>query len=179
MSGTKRSHQMTLIKKTKFIPELIKPRISFFVALTAGTGYALAKSHFDISMIFTVTGIFLLACGSSVLNHLQEFQTDAKMERTKNRPLAASKISKEFTIATVLFLLVAGYIVLVVFSGAIPTIAGLSGVLWYNFVYTPLKKRLVFAVIPGSIAGAVPSVAGWLAGHGDFLSYQFLISVCP
>ena len=67
------------------ILELSKVRITVAVAITTITGYVLARKEFGIKMILPTVGIFLLACGASVINHIMENRSDSLMQRTKNR----------------------------------------------------------------------------------------------
>lgn len=87
------------------------------------------------------------------------------MERTKGRPLPSGRISKDRALVFSLALMVAGSIVL--FASSQQALAlGLLAVLWYNGVYTVLKRKTPFAVLPGSLVGAIPPAAGWVAGGG-------------
>jgi protoheme IX farnesyltransferase len=52
---------------------------------------------------------------------------------------------------------------------------GLLNLIWYNGVYTPLKKISPFAIIPGSLVGAIPPAVGWIAGGGNILDPQIIL----
>ena len=52
---------------------------------------------------------------------------------------------------------------------------GLAGLVLYNFVYTPLKKRSLFAIFPGAVCGAIPPCVGWIGGGGSVNAYSFLL----
>ena len=160
----KRIHISSFIKT---LLELGKVRITFAVALTTITGYVLAKEAFDTGLLLPSIGIFLLACGSSAINHYQERERDAKMERTKDRPIPSGRISPGGALAYAMVLTLAGSWLLLVSSGFLGMQLGLLALLWYNGIYTPLKKRTAFAVVPGAVIGAIPPLVGWVAGGGS------------
>ena len=151
----------------KIISELGKVRISVAVAFTTFTGYILSHGKFDRGFILPFLGIFLLACGASAFNQLQETETDRIMKRTAGRPLPSGRISKSgaFMIALVYF--ISGSLVLYFGSGLLTLLVGISTFIWYNLIYTPLKKVTAFAAVPGSMVGALPPLAGWVAGGGS------------
>ncbi len=151
----------------KIISELGKVRISIPIAFTTFTGYILSHGKFDRGFVLPFIGIFLLACGASALNQLQETGTDRIMKRTANRPLPAGRISKPNAIIISLTYLISGSLVLYFGPGLLTLLVGLSTVVWYNLIYTPLKKVTAFAVVPGSMVGALPPLAGWVAGGGS------------
>jgi len=115
----------------------------------------------------------LLACGSAVINHIQEHKTDAKMDRTKNRPIPSNRISVRNASIISLLLVLTGS-VLLSFSGIIPLLLGLLNLFWYNVVYTPLKKVSPIAIIPGSLVGAIPPAVGWTSAGGNIFDPQIL-----
>ena len=156
----------------KSLPELTKIKITILVTLTTALGYILAVQHITYEIIFPVTGIFLLACASSVLNHYQERETDTLMQRTCNRPLPSARVVPEYVLAFSILLLIAGTFIIVFKAGIASAAVGVFTFIWYNFVYTPLKKKTSFAIIPGSLVGALPPVAGWLAASGSFFDYK-------
>ncbi len=146
--------------------ELSKVRITFAVALTTITGYVLASGHFDAGLILPTIGIFILACGSSALNHYQERDRDALMERTKNRPIPSGRISATGALMFAFVLIVFGSGLIYIGSGFLAMQLGVLALIWYNAIYTPLKKKTAFAVVPGSVIGAIPPMVGWVAGGG-------------
>ena len=150
----------------QIILELSKVRITIAVAFTTVAGYVLAKGTIDTGVLLPVAGIFLLACGSSVLNHLQESRSDARMKRTRSRPLPAGKISKSGAVVIAALEILTGGLILFLAVGLIPLLLGIFALLWYNVVYTGLKRKTVHAVIPGSVIGAVPPLVGWVSGGG-------------
>ncbi len=156
---------------------LCKINLSFFSTLSAATGFILAKTHLTAGIFIPITGVFLLACGSCVLNQYQERITDALMERTKNRPLPSGKIKPLHALYFSLVLLLSGSLILL-FAGSLPIfLLGISAVILYNGVYTYLKRKTAFASVPCAVIGAIPPAIGWVAGGGKFPNHQIL-SVC-
>jgi protoheme IX farnesyltransferase len=90
----------------RIISELGKVRISVAVAFTTFTGYILSHGEFDRGFVLPFIGIFLLACGASAFNQLQETETDKIMKRTAGRPLPSGRISEAgaFVIALIYFI---------------------------------------------------------------------------
>jgi len=159
----------------KTLLELSKVKITVAVALTTVTGYLLARGRFDIYMLLPTLGIFILACGSSAINHYQERDKDALMERTRNRPIPSGRISAKGALLYALILTIAGSWILYDSSGPLAMQLGLLALLWYNAIYTPLKSRTAFAVIPGAVIGAIPPLVGWVAGGGSLLDTRAMI----
>lgn len=148
------------------ILELSKVKITVAVAFTTITGYILAVKGLDTGFILPTIGIFLLACGSSVINHLQEYRTDAKMQRTRSRPIPSGKISPQFASMVALIQIAAGSLMLLYGANITALMLGLIALMWYNIIYTNLKKVTPHAVIPGSVIGAIPPLVGWVSGGG-------------
>src|SRR5574341_287107 len=116
-------------------------------------------------MMVPAAAVFLLACGSSALNQFQERKTDALMERTLQRPLPAGAMGPLHALIVSLMLMAAGLLLLGT-AGVAAVSLGLSAVLWYNGLYTWLKKKTAFAAVPGAVIGAVPPAIGWTAAGG-------------
>ena len=150
-------------------------RITFAVSLTTITGYVLANGRFDSGLILPTMGIFLLACGSSALNHFQEKDKDAQMERTQNRPIPSGRITATGALLVAMVLSLAGSLMIYYGSGMLALQLALLALIWYNAIYTPLKKRTAFAVVPGSVIGALPPLVGWVAGGGSLADPRALI----
>jgi len=112
-------------------------------------------------------GTLLLATGVAALNQYQERQVDGKMPRTHKRPIPMGLISERQALLGVSVLLLLGFLVLWFFTTPITTLLGFINVIWYNAIYTPLKKISAFAVIPGGVCGALPPMMGWTAAGGE------------
>ncbi len=148
------------------IPALIKYKVSIAVTFTAITGYIVFTRTLDINILALILGVFLLASGSSALNEFQESEFDAKMQRTKNRPIPSGTLSPlNALIISVIFIL-SGLAVLYCFFSLTTVLLGIFNVLWYNLIYTYLKRITAFAVVPGSLVGAIPAFIGWTAAGG-------------
>lgn len=150
----------------KIVAELSKVKITVAVSLTTITGYVLSAGKFDTGFIPVTIGIFLLACGSSVLNHIQEARSDAVMERTIQRPIPSGSISISGALIIAVIELLAGTFILLFLVNYIALILGWIAFFWYNLVYTYLKRVTPHAVIPGSLIGAIPPLVGWVAAGG-------------
>ncbi len=147
--------------------ELCKPRISCSTTLSAGAGFLLAGGR-GLEMGIMLAGVFLLACGACGLNQYQERRIDALMPRTKRRPLPSGRIRPAAALIFSMALLPAGSVFLLP-EGRTPFLLGLCAILWYNGLYTFLKRKTVFAVIPGAAIGALPVAIGWASAGGDIL----------
>ncbi len=159
----------------RLLAELSKVKITFAVALTTIAGYLLAKGVFDSGLLLPTIGIFILACGSSALNHYQDSDRDQLMKRTSNRPIPSGRISKNGAMITALILIALGSGLIWVGSDFVGFQLGLLALIWYNGIYTPMKRKTAFAVIPGSVIGAIPPVVGWVAGGGNVFDTQALV----
>lgn len=158
------------------IIQLGKPHITLAVSLSALTGFILYTGSFSEGWLPLVSGIFFLSFSSAAINQIQERKLDAMMPRTKNRPLPSGII----TMPVACFIAVAcgltgSYLLFV--SGGLPAmLLGLLNLVLYNLVYTNLKRISIFAVIPGSLVGAIPPIIGWIAAGGD-ISHAYIILV--
>ena len=162
-------------EKLDILLELNKVKITFAVTLTTIAGYVLAKNSFDSGLILPVIGIFVLACGSAALNHFQDKDKDALMERTRNRPIPSGKIRPVFVMIIAISEIILGTYIIFIGSNFLAAQLGLLALIWYNGVYTPLKRKTAFAVIPGSIIGAIPPMVGWVAGGGSLSDPKLLV----
>jgi protoheme IX farnesyltransferase len=136
------------------------------VTLSAFAAGVVASGHLSIKLIFPLAAIFLLACGASVLNQLQEKEQDAKMDRTKNRPIPSGRISSRMALWISFLLLFFGFLILSLGLYWTCLILGIVNILWYNGFYTWLKKKTAFAIVPGALSGVIPVFMGWSAGCG-------------
>ena len=151
-----------------------KVTIAIPVALTGFLGYFMARSVLDLEVIYTIAGVFLLALGSGALNQVQERRTDALMKRTAGRPLPSGAISLQSALVFVILSSAAGTFFLLLTGSLTASALGLFTLAWYNLVYTPLKKRTAFAVLPGAVIGALPPLIGWTAAGGELLDMEIL-----
>ncbi|HQY52066.1 MAG TPA: protoheme IX farnesyltransferase [Ignavibacteria bacterium] len=154
---------------------MTKIRITILVALTTSLGYILALTDLSAFSLYPVIGIFLLACGAAAMNHYQERGTDVLMDRTKGRPIPSGNVSASFVITVAIVFLLAGSAVLFFKSSLLTLYIGLFTFLWYNVIYTPLKKVMALAIIPGSLVGALPPMAGWAAAGGSLTDDKILL----
>ena len=166
---------LSLQDKLLVVMELTKLRITSFVTLTTVFGFICFTEKITLDIITPTLGILLLSSGSAVINHFQERRTDALMKRTKNRPLPSGKISPQSALMLALILVFSGSIILYLGSGLLALGLGLLNLIWYNGIYTPLKKVNPLAIIPGSIVGALPPIVGWVAAGGSLFDPQILI----
>ncbi len=161
-------------KHINIISQLGKFKITFFVAISSSVGYILYKESIDILMILPVLGIFLLASGSSGFNHLQERKYDLLMDRTKGRPIPSGEITETYAYSFAILFSLIGMSLLYFYGNLISAILGLTALIWYNLVYTPLKMKSALAVVPGSVIGALPPVIGWTSAGGEVTDPKIL-----
>ena len=154
--------------------KLGKVGIALPVALTGFLGYYMANPVPDRNALLSTTGIFFLALASGSLNQIQERRTDALMKRTADRPLPAGDITLTQAIFASASLILAGTVLLLFTGYLLAPALGIFTLLWYNLVYTPLKRVTAFAVLPGALIGALPPLIGWTAAGRDPLDMEIL-----
>ncbi|CRK38663.1 hypothetical protein BN1708_007848 [Verticillium longisporum] len=159
---------------------LSKPRLTVLVVLTAMVPYALfpvpsflspavteLPSLSPLTLLFLTTGTTLCSASANALNMLYEPATDAKMSRTRNRPLVRNIIAPRVALLFA-FLGAAGGIGALYF-GVNPTVAflGAANIVLYAGVYTPLKRVTALNTWIGAVVGGIPPLMGWAAAAGE------------
>ena len=140
--------------------QLSKPRITQLVVLTAAGGYYMAShGRFDLPRFaWTLVGTALVAAGTNALNQLRERAIDAKMRRTRDRPLPSGRLTPRaalafgFSAAGLGIGLLAWRVNLVTASLAAITLVS------YVWVYTSLKPRTAYNTLVGAVPGATKRV---------------------
>ncbi len=164
-----------IISILKTVPSLIKYKVSLAVTFTTVIGYLIYTGSFSFDILALILSVFILAGGASALNEYQEKSFDALMDRTKHRPIPSGKLSPLNALLVSLLFIVAGVLLLYFFFGIVPALLGLFNIIWYNLLYTNLKKITAFAVVPGSLTGAVPALIGWTAAGGYIFDAKIII----
>ncbi len=144
--------------------------VSLAVTFTAFAAMILSAEHLTLSLLIPVAGIFLLASGASAFNQYQEWPFDEKMERTRKRPIPSRRISTAEALRIAMIFIIGGMLLLLYYAPPVCFILGLLNLIWYNGVYTYLKRKTAFAVVPGALTGAIPIFMGWTAGGGLLLA---------
>ena len=160
---------------TKIFFELTKLKITSFVTVTTAFGYIAASGKIDLMIVPVLFGVLFLAFGSAALNHYQEKDFDSKMDRTKGRPIPSGRISADNVLKISLMLILSGSVILLLWTNLLALGLGLLNLIWYNFIYTLLKRKTPFAIVPGSLVGAIPPAIGWAAAGGSLLDPQIII----
>jgi len=155
---------------------LTKPRIISLLLLTAAATMVVANPD-DLSpatVFWTMLGGYLAAGGAGAINHYLEREPDARMDRTRDRPLASGRISPVRGLAFGIALGVVATAELAILVNPLTAALALVGLLGYVFVYTLwLKPRTPQNIVLGGAAGAIPPLVGWAAATGE-LSAQAL-----
>ncbi|HZO39263.1 MAG TPA: heme o synthase [Methylomirabilota bacterium] len=148
---------------------LTKPRVVVMVLVTTLVGYylGLAGSADYLRMLHLLIGTLLAAGGTLALNQYRERDLDARMDRTRTRPLPAGRLQpiEAWLFGVGLTMLGTAYLAALV--GPLVALVTLATTLLYLFAYTPLKLRTPLCTLVGAVAGALPPVAGWAAARGD------------
>jgi protoheme IX farnesyltransferase len=131
------------------IPTLFRPPIALMTAASALAGYALHPSpHESVAAVLLLAGVALLAAGCSALNQVQECDVDARMKRTRRRPVANGRPSARAGISLTLLLAAGGMGLLVAVGGMVVSLGAFAR-LWYNGVNHPqFASRLASRVQP-------------------------------
>ena len=148
---------------------LTKPRVVLMVLVTTLMGYdvALTGPADYLRMIHLLIGSLLAAGGTLALNQYGERDLDARMDRTRARPLPAGRLQplEAWLFGVALTLVGTAYLAALV--NPLVALVTLATTILYLFAYTPLKRRSPLCTLVGAVPGALPPVAGWAAARGD------------
>ena len=148
--------------------EITKMRLALSVVFSSLAGYLLGVDTVDYkTLVLLAFGGYFMVGASNAFNQIIEKDLDALMDRTKNRPIPAGRMSvtTAFVIASVFTLL--GIIILYTINKQTAMFGAIS-IFLYTCVYTPLKTKTPLAVFVGAIPGAIPFMLGWVAATDDF-----------
>lgn len=159
---------------------LSKPRLSFLMVLTTAAAYSLypipdlllpsttiSSSLSAMTLVLLTTGTALCSASANALNMVLEPEHDAKMSRTRNRPIVRGLIGKK---GAVVFASAAGLVGTgCLWLGVNPTVAflGALNIGLYAGIYTPLKRISSFNTWVGALVGGIPPLMGWAAAAGQ------------
>nr|WP_236951663.1 heme o synthase [Mariniflexile sp. TRM1-10] len=143
-------------------------RLALSVVFSSLAGYLLGVETVDFkTLVLLALGGYFMVGASNAFNQIIEKDLDALMDRTKNRPIPAGRMSvtTAFIIASVFTVL--GIIILYTINKQTAMFGAIS-IFLYTCVYTPLKTKTPLAVFVGAIPGAIPFMLGWVAATDDF-----------
>jgi protoheme IX farnesyltransferase len=146
--------------------ELTKPRVVALIVLTAVIGTLLATPGLPPldALVFGNLGIALAAASAAAINHLVDRRIDARMGRTRKRPLPSGHLAPAQALAFALLLGVASMVILVAFVNVLTAVLTFASLIVYALVYTVwLKRATPQNIVIGGAAGATPPVLGWVA----------------
>jgi len=148
---------------------LTKPRVVVMVLVTTLVGYdvGLTGSADYLRVLHLLIGTLLAAGGTLVLNQYSERDIDARMDRTRARPLPAGRLQPLEALLFGVALTLLGTAYLAALVGALVALVTAATAILYLFAYTPLKQRTALCTLVGAVPGALPPVAGWAAARGD------------
>lgn len=149
--------------------ELVKARLSLLTVATAMAGFALGVDgawNF-LLLAATLTGTALSAAGAAALNQWLERDHDARMKRTRSRPLPAGRMASSDALLAGVVLSLSGVLCLALFTNLLAAGLAAATILFYILIYTPLKRVTSLNTIIGAVPGALPPLIGWTAARGS------------
>ncbi|XP_076800426.1 protoheme IX farnesyltransferase, mitochondrial-like [Clavelina lepadiformis] len=171
------SAKIPLTKLPSIYAALSKWYLTLFVVMTMDAGYCLAPVAFDQSAFYIATvGTLLCSCCANTLNQIAEVEYDALMDRTRRRPLVRNLITPNHAFGFSVISGAAGFSILYGGVNLLTASLGLSTILLYATVYTPLKRVHWFNTWVGAVVGAIPPVMGWTAATGQISAGAFIFS---
>ncbi len=154
-----------MIRLAKYF-ELTKPKVVGLIVFTAVVGMFLAVPGMPPwqAIVFGTLGIGLAAASAAAINHVLDARIDARMQRTRHRPLPAGELSgKQASVFAVLLGLLSMLILALAVNPLTAFMTFLS-LIGYAFIYTVyLKRATPQNIVIGGAAGAAPPVLGWMA----------------
>ncbi|CCG52353.1 Protoheme IX farnesyltransferase [Flavobacterium indicum GPTSA100-9 = DSM 17447] len=151
--------------------EITKAGLAISVVFSSIVGYLLGFSEehpFNwVTLILLAIGGYFMVGASNVFNQVIEKDLDAKMDRTKNRPLPSGRITSQNALILGFLLTLLGLVILY-FINPKTAMFGAISIFMYVSMYTPLKTLTPLSVFVGAFPGAIPFMLGWVAATGNF-----------
>ncbi|MEJ6694535.1 MAG: heme o synthase [Chitinophagales bacterium] len=165
--GISISFKSTLAAKLSDVAQLYKVRLGSLVVFSSVIGYLLLAPTFDfLALLMLSIGGFLVTGASNAFNQIFEKDIDSLMDRTKNRPIPAGRMTAvEGSLWAGIAALV-GLVILTIFFNLATGLLSAISLIIYAFIYTPLKRVHPIAVFVGAIPGALPPMIGAVAATG-------------
>lgn len=157
---------------------ITKPRVVALIMFTAVAGMFLAVAGMPdlVTLIFATLGIGLAAAAGAAVNHVLDEDKDAKMVRTKNRPLPTGRLQTRSALVFACVLAAISMLVLTVAVNTLTAILTFASLIGYAVIYTVfLKHATPQNIVIGGAAGAMPPVLGWTSMTGEPNSDAFLL----
>ncbi len=146
---------------------LAKPRLSGLVVLTSAGGLALAPGRIGAARaILTIASTAAVVGAANALNNYLERDIDARMRRTRDRPLPAGRVDPFVALALGLMIPAFALPVLALVANPLTALLAFLALATYVAVYTPMKQRSTLALFVGAVPGAIPPLMGWTAVTG-------------
>jgi protoheme IX farnesyltransferase len=146
---------------------LTKPRITTLVMVTEAAGMWLApRPVAPARLALSLLGTALLVGAANTLNMWWERDVDARMTRTRDRPLPAGRLAPELALGFGLALALVSLPMLFLVN-ATTGLLGVVALVSYVAVYTPLKRHTHLALLVGAVPGAIPPLLGWSTAMGS------------
>lgn len=150
------------------LKQLTKVGLSMSVVFSSVTGYLLAVDTVNYSTLLLLAfGGFFMVGASNAFNQIIEKDTDKLMQRTKNRPLPAGRMSVNLAMTIAILFTIFGIAILYSINPKTALFGAIS-IFLYTCAYTPLKSVTPLTVFIGAIPGAIPFMLGWVAATNQF-----------
>ncbi|TDE05249.1 heme o synthase [Flavobacterium sandaracinum] len=165
--------QSTLSLKSVYIDfrEITKARLAISVVFSSIAGYMLGISDLQsldwMTLLKLAVGGYCMVGASNAFNQVIEKDLDALMDRTKNRPVPAGRMTRVTAVVIASLLTIVGIVLLYTINPKTAMFGAIS-IFLYTSVYTPLKTMTSLSVFVGAFPGAIPFMLGWVAATGEF-----------
>jgi protoheme IX farnesyltransferase len=156
---------------------LLKPRLSLLVVISTLLSFAYAtdeKIYFNSLILLGLFG-FLVTGAANACNQIIEIDLDAKMNRTRLRPMPTQTISQLDAVVFSCILLVVGICGIGWFFNISAAMLSFISFALYVFIYTPLKPKTPLSVLIGAFPGALPVLVGCVAASGNLYPDYFIL----
>ena len=151
--------------------EITKARLAISVVFSSVAGFMLGIYDLHsldwMVLVKLAVGGYCMVGASNAYNQVIEKDLDALMDRTKNRPVPAGRMSPPIALVIASFLTIVGISLLYTINPKTAMFGAIS-IFLYTSIYTPLKTMTSLSVFVGAFPGAIPFMLGWVAATGEF-----------